>query len=397
MDYRTEYCSRRWIYGQIENIAFKTYFDMEKEIIDVIEDEKEDISNDDLFNITSWGADPSVRELIEQYKEGDIEKPELQRKYVWDKKKASRFIESLLLGLPVPSIFLANTLDEKKLIIDGFQRLNTLYDFIETKIWSGDRSEFRLVDTTLINERWRGKSYNELDKADQRRLRNSTIHAIVFEQKHPQNDSGLFQVFERINTGGMTLNDQEIRNCVYQGKMNSLLVELNKIPEWKSYFDGKDDSRMKDMELILRFLAMNDESVYLATVKNLSLKKLLNDYMQTNVKADDQYIEDKRQEFVNVITFINEHLGEEAFFNYQNDLDKIRKRLYPTIYDSIMIATSIALRRNPEMVYEDLKDRRVRLVKDPEYRKSITNGTMQIENIRNRIAVALKTLYDLDL
>ena len=366
-------------------------------MIDVIEDEKEEISNDDLFNITSWGADPSVRELITQYKEGDIEKPELQRKYVWDKKKASRFIESLLLGLPVPSIFLANTSDEKKLIIDGFQRLNTLYDFIETKIWNGDRTEFRLVDNTLINERWRGKSYSELEETDQRRLRNSTIHAIVFEQKHPQNDSGLFQVFERINTGGMTLNDQEIRNCVYQGKMNSLLVELNSIPEWKSYFDGKDDSRMKDMELILRFLAMNDETVYLSEAKSLSLKKLLNDYMQKYVKAEDDYIEDKRREFIKVIRFISEHFGEEAFFNYQNDLNKIRKRLYPTIFDSIMIATSIALQRNPDIEYEDLKDKRIELVKDPEYRKSISSGTMLVENIRNRVTVALKTLYGLDL
>ena len=82
---------------------------MRNERIDLIaEEQNEEFSNDDLFNITSWGADPSVRELILQYKEGDIEKPELQRKYVWKKKEASRFIESLLLGLPVPSIFLAN-------------------------------------------------------------------------------------------------------------------------------------------------------------------------------------------------------------------------------------------------------------------------------------------------
>ena len=77
---------------------------------DIIEEEvNEEYSNDDLFNITSFGTDPSVRELVMQYQDGDIEKPELQRKYVWTKKIASRFIESLLLGLPVPSIFLANT------------------------------------------------------------------------------------------------------------------------------------------------------------------------------------------------------------------------------------------------------------------------------------------------
>ena len=106
---------------------------------DIIEEEhNEELSNDDLFNISSWGADPSVRELITQYSEGDIEKPELQRKYVWNKKVASRFIESLLLGLPVPSIFLANIESTgKRLIIDGYQRIRTLHDYINDGIWRG--------------------------------------------------------------------------------------------------------------------------------------------------------------------------------------------------------------------------------------------------------------------
>lgn len=77
-------------------------------------------SNDDLFNITSWGADMSFRELISMYDDDELLKPELQRKYVWEKAEASRFIESILLGLPIPSIFLANTSDNNKLIIDGY-------------------------------------------------------------------------------------------------------------------------------------------------------------------------------------------------------------------------------------------------------------------------------------
>lgn len=119
---------------------------------DVIQEEvNEEYSNDDLFNINSWGADPSVRELIIQYKEGDIEKPELQRKYVWTKKAASRFIESLLLGLPVPSIFFANVeTTGKRLIIDGYQRIRTLVDFISDGVWHGDDTVFRLYNT-----RWR--------------------------------------------------------------------------------------------------------------------------------------------------------------------------------------------------------------------------------------------------
>ena len=93
-----------------------------KEIISDIKEETTSYSDDSLFNITSFGTDMTFRELITMYEEGDLEKPEMQRKYVWDKNEASRFIDSILLGLPVPSIFLAKTDDEKRLIVDGYQR-----------------------------------------------------------------------------------------------------------------------------------------------------------------------------------------------------------------------------------------------------------------------------------
>lgn len=94
----------------------------EDNIIESIKDEiNDDYSDDSLFNISSWGADLTFRELISMYEENELVKPELQRKYVWDKSEASRFIESILLGLPVPSIFLAQS-GSQKLIVDGYQR-----------------------------------------------------------------------------------------------------------------------------------------------------------------------------------------------------------------------------------------------------------------------------------
>lgn len=94
----------------------------EKDHIEVIKSEMEDdYSDDSLFNISSWGADLSFRELVSMYNDNELVKPELQRKYVWDKIEASRFIESILLGLPVPSIFLAQS-GSQKLIVDGLQR-----------------------------------------------------------------------------------------------------------------------------------------------------------------------------------------------------------------------------------------------------------------------------------
>jgi len=111
----------------------------EEEHIERIQSEQDDdFSNDDLFKITSYGADLSFRELIEQYEDKDLLKPELQRKFVWDKPEASRFVESLLLGLPVPGIFLAKAANEKRLIIDGYQRIRTVYDYVKGKPFSDE-------------------------------------------------------------------------------------------------------------------------------------------------------------------------------------------------------------------------------------------------------------------
>ena len=373
--------------------------DSERVSYDIIEEEyNEELSNDDLFNISSWGADPSVRELITQYSEGDIEKPELQRKYVWNKKVASRFIESLLLGLPVPSIFLANIESTgKRLIIDGYQRIRTLHDYIHEGIWRGDDSVFRLVDSTVINKRWRNKTFDELSESDKRRLKNYTIHAIIFEQRRPANDSAMFQIFERINTSGVSLNDQEVRNCVYQGAMNTRLFELNQKKEWRVLF-GKEtqDNRMIDLELILRFFAMNKPEIYLSNEKNFVLKKILNDEMANN-RSESDYLDRICDDFVNTIDFIYKYFGEEAFYNLQKDLQKIRKRLYPTVYDSLMIATSIALSKGFNPTGIDLKARRMAMLKDESYRESITQGTMTVEHIQTRIRRALEIVYELDL
>ena len=125
-------------------------------------DEQNDFySDDDLFKISSWGADLSFRELISRYEDNELVKPELQRNYVWDKAEASRFVDSLLLGLPVPSIFLAKTDDERMLIVDGYQRIMTVYDFIRG-IFSGDEKVFRLSRSEKVNPRWRGKAFSEL-------------------------------------------------------------------------------------------------------------------------------------------------------------------------------------------------------------------------------------------
>lgn len=368
------------------------------EYIVLLKEEQEDsYSNDDLYNITSWGADLSFRELITMYKEEELLKPELQRKYVWDKAEASRFVESILLGLPIPSIFLANTPDEKKLIIDGYQRIMTIVDYVEG-IWKKDEKIFRLSNTEKINEKWRGKSFSDLKSTDQRRIKQTTIHAIVFEQKAPKdNDTSLYQIFERINTGGRALMPQEIRNCVNQGAFNDLLFKLNKNPNWRLLF-GKsaEDERMRDIEYLLRYFAL--EKIYneqnLPTV--ISLKKYLNEFMGHVENQMEEIINQRENKFNKAIYFIKNNIGENAFFNIGTD-DRIRKRFYPTIFDAICVGTSIALNlKGDDINILGLEQRRISMLKDPEFKKYSSEGTMSIDHINGRIKKVLFYLFDIN-
>ena len=149
-----------------------------KEFIENIAEETASYSDDSLFNISSFGTDLSFRELITMYDEGDLEKPEMQRRYVWQRLEASRFIDSILLGLPVPSIFLAKTEDEKRLIVDGYQRIMTVYDYVKRGIFGGDGKSFALANTESINEKWRGKTFAELKPDDQGGRVFFPIHAL---------------------------------------------------------------------------------------------------------------------------------------------------------------------------------------------------------------------------
>lgn len=370
--------------------------ELESDDMIILEEYNDDLSSDDLFNITSWGADITLRDIIASYEDGDILKPELQRKYVWDKRESSRFIESILLGLPVPSIFLANTIDNRKLIVDGYQRIKTIYDFYK-EVWSGDNSTFALTNSDKINVRWRNKTYSTLLPDDQRRFRLYTIHAIIFEQKTPKNDSGLFQIFERINTSGKSLNPQEIRNCVYQGQFNNMLLKLNKNEKWRKLFGEEvENNRMLDVEYILRFMTLSQSEILTSQANSISLKKELNDYMRNHKNDDEQFYNKWEQCFTDCISFITSHIGDDAFYNLKNDLSAIRKKFYPTVFDSIMIATNIAL-NNGFITGDNLESRRLELLKDEEYRESITQGTMKLDNIRTRIDKALYYLYDMRL
>lgn len=370
-----------------------------KDVIQHICDEDNDTYSDDsLFNIKPWGADLSFRELIQRYNDDELVKPELQRKYVWDRAEASRFIDSLLLGLPVPSIFLAQTPDEKLLIIDGYQRIMTVRDFVNG-IFSKDGKSFSLSRSEKINSRWRGKTFPELNDAEQRRVRNTTIHAIIFAQQQPsQEDTSLFQVFERINTSGRTLLSQEIRNCVAQGKLNSLLISLNDYEPWRKLFGlNEADSRMRDMEFILRFYALTSDEYRTDIRENISLRRFLDLYMKTNANLSQDRIDQLHNRFTSAIDLVMNSFGEHAFHNISPSHSmRFVPKFSPTIFDSTLIAADYALHVGGIALPQNPGEARRTLLSNPAYRLAISRETMKRDSINKRVSMACLHLFGIN-
>lgn len=360
----------------------------------LVEGEKIDerISNDELFNISSWGADLSFREILMMYAENDLLKPELQRNYVWSKLEASRFIDSILLGLPVPSIFLAKIENEQRLIIDGYQRIMTVHDFVNG-MFSGDGKPFKLSNSDAINPRWRNKLFIELSDEEKRRIKATTIHAIIFEQKAPKNDGGMYQIFERINTGGKTLKAQEIRNCIYQGDMNELLIKLNKFGIWRSVLQSENiDSRMLDIELILRLFSMEKLYNNLPKQHSINLTMLMNIYMSERKVMDEQEKIQLEQKFEKIMLTVYELFGENVFRKPNNT--KRRMKVNPVIFDAVAIATSKAIENGVEFPSKDeVSKRYTELFEDTDFLNMISKRTTNIENIVGRIDKVYKYVY----
>ena len=213
------------------------------------------------FDISVSPSDPTLELLATQVERKDIIIPFYQRKYVWKIEQASKLVESFLMGLPVPQIFLYVNDDDQLEVIDGQQRIMSIKYFFDGYFGEADsrgrRQVFKLKGLSEASS-YNGLSFNELSAKEQRKLRNSTLRAINIKQLKPslRNDS-VFHIFERLNTGGTQLKPQEIRNAVYRGDIVDKLRELNKLPHWRTILGiDRQDKNQKDVELILRLFSL---------------------------------------------------------------------------------------------------------------------------------------------
>lgn len=189
----------------------------------------------------------SVRELLTEFNESKLVlAPDFQREFVWSLKQKSELVESILMGIPLPMIYFFEGDDGVIQVVDGKQRLTSLFEFINNK--------FPLSQSLSILPDIRGKKYNDLTSAERTKI---ARHQFVTQTIIPPTpDKIKFDIFERVNRKGSTLNNQEMRNALYQGLSTQL---LDKLAQYDSFLKATDESishtRMKDRYMILRFLA----------------------------------------------------------------------------------------------------------------------------------------------
>ena len=329
------------------------------------------------FTINSYGADYTVDSLVKRMRQGAFKVPEFQRRFVWSLKHSSKFIESLLMGLPVPGIFLYKESETNEhLVIDGQQRLRTLQAYYDGLF---NERKFRL---TGVREPWNNKSYEELDTADILKLDDSVVHATVFQQDQPQDvlDS-IYFVFERINTGGIRLSPQEIRNCVNLGPFIMMVKDLNENVSWRNVF-GSVNNRAKDEELIVRFMALYKDGEKYSRPMN----KFLNDFAARENKSSEASIIDLKNAFVTTIGVVEQAIGNRAF--------RLIRALNAAVFDAVMVGIAKRLDRSPLPNLDKVKLAYDTLLLDAEFRSACERSTADEENVRKRREAAILAFKD---
>ena len=349
--------------------------------LDPVTSEDEDYTSSPAdYQITTYPADFTLEVLHQKWLAGDIIIPEFQRAFVWKPVQSSRLIESFLVGLPVPPVFVyTEPQSERYLVIDGQQRLKSVFYFLEGNFGEDSRGNKKVFRLTGLNQssRFKDKTFDDLGEVSQRKVKNSVLRSLVVQQLSPDDDTSVYHIFERLNTGGTLLSNQEIRNCVHNGDFVRFLKELNRYPQWRKIL-GKEtpDSRERDVEFLVRFFATKDISDY-----QKPMKDFLSRFMRKNREASETALAQSKQVFQDTCGQILDSLGEKPFHG--------RSGLNIAVLDAVMVSFSENLDRVPA----DIKSRYERLRSDEEFVSSTRQGTTDVAIVHQRFTQAKTVLF----
>jgi uncharacterized protein with ParB-like and HNH nuclease domain len=321
------------------------------------------------YEIMNYPADITLSGYIDYWDKKELIIPDFQRNYVWDRIKASKLIESFLLGLPVPGTFLYKQKSKAGfLIIDGQQRITSVVRYIKGTF---EEAVFRLKN---VNPRYEGKAFSDLAEDDQFKLKGAVLRATIIQQINPLDDTSIYQIFERLNTGGVNLNTMEVRQCVSYGPFIKALKLMNEDVSWRKIIgQEKIDKRLRDVELALRCLALSEKG----DEYEKPMKGFLNKYMEVNRGKDGNY-DDMIDNFSRTTKYVLSQLGEKPFH--------LRGRLNYGALDSIM-AAALA-----DVAPDDLGKRFKKLLDDDDYMNSISFNTSDESVVESRIQKAIEFL-----
>jgi hypothetical protein len=285
-------------------------------------------------------------------------RPAYQRRRRWDAERQSLLIESFIINIPVPPVFVYETSYNRYEVMDGQQRITAIKDFYEDQ----------LVLTGL--ERWpelNGKKRKQLPSKIQAAIDRRSISVVVLLTESAANDEDALLlkelVFERLNTGGVRLSQQEVRNCLYQSKLNELLLELAKLPTFRKAWDlplfseteisaPSDDlldnrfySRMQDLEVILRFFALRHHAHY-----QRGMQGFLDLYMVRAQRFDDADIAALRQLFTNTLNLGAAIFGEKLFCPFDKAAQDWEKKPHVAFSDAVLVGLTAYLDKKDELI-----------------------------------------------
>ena len=358
---------------------------MEPELLEI---EKEDDQADEVlveYDIATYPSDNTLEVLHKMWGDGkkDITIPDFQRGFVWNIQQSSKLIESFLIGLPVPPVFFYIDKENKNLVVDGQQRILSIMFFFEGYFGhattKGKRQVFKL---TGLNKKspFHDKTFNELNASEQRKLKGSVLRAINIRQLSPEEENtSVYHIFERLNTGGTPLTAQEIRNVVFRGEFLNKLKALNNDVNWRLIIGKKfPDKHQKDVELILRVFGLAHHFNEYEKPMTEFLNKTARKYKNGESKIISQFVLD----FPKTCKVINESIRQKPFH--------VRGPLNTSALDSVFCT----ILNNLDHIPENLNDRYEKLITDENFVNYTSLGTTDSKTIKDRFSYAKSKLID---
>lgn len=353
----------------------------DKKILELEDDQfnQDDSNNVPPTDLVAFNELRSCADLLRLHTTGQLEiQPDFQRQIVWSKPDQTRFIDSLSKQLPIPSMCISlDYKTDKRLIIDGLQRMQSIINFLSDDEW-------KLSDLNDIDAEISGKTVHTIktkSKAIYDRVQNVMIPITVIrcDYSKESHNEYLFTIFHRLNSGGLKLNNQEIRNCIYNGSFNTLLKTFAENDTWKKLLliKAKKVYRFSNEELILRFFAFSDG----LDKYNGKLSHFLNNYMFAMREPDEQFISDKTILFERTTKLIYEKMLEK----------KSAASFSKTLFEGLLYGVSKNIDSLEQKTIPELKLLLESFKDLPEYSlDSLKEGLSGREKVSTRLNVAEK-------